>query len=230
MKRVLTLTLAGGLFTLAGAVDSDPSNAVGFFSRSSAASSYTAFSASPMGLLVNEPALNVIGGQGANGDKILKWAGFWQSYNWTPDFSWGGLTLNYNGTYLYFNGHGVAGSLVVAGQVIPEGTTVTLATFIAGYSAFGNPLPMDIDLDDDDLTLDDDGFDNGDTILNWNNFWQSFVFNGTTYGVDLIGGRSYIFKVATPFNWVYTIPLPPPLAGSSTIQQATRIEKSHPLR
>lgn len=229
MKKILTLTLTGVLAAAALAVESDPSNTVGFISRSVNPAQYAAFSACPMGLGVNVPASGVIGGQGANGDKVLKWNGFWQTYAWTPDNTWGGLQLNYNGTYLYYNGHGVAGTLVVAGDVIPEGTALTMATFAAGFGAFGNPLPMDIALDTDDLTLNVDGFNANDAILNWNGFWQTFVFNGTTYGTDLLAGKSYIFKVAAPFTWDYTIPAGALAAEEPTVR-TVKAQKSNDLR
>jgi hypothetical protein len=205
MKKLLTIAFTGVLAVAALAVESDPSNTVGFISRSIAPGTYAAFSACPMGLGTAVPAADIIGGQGASGDRILKWNNFWQQFSWTPDATWGGLTLDYNGTYLYYNGHGVNTTLVVAGDVIPEGTDVTMASFGAGFNAFGNPLPMDIALDSDDLTLAADGFAVDDVILNWNGFWQQFVYNGATYGLDLLAGKSFIFKVATPFVWDYTV-------------------------
>jgi len=226
MKKILTLTLTGVLAAAALAVESAPSNTVGFISRSVNASSYGAFSACPMGVGTNVPALNVIGGQGASGDKVLKWNGFWQQYAWTADNTWGGLTLNYNGTYLYYNGHGVAGTLVVAGDVIPEGTAVTMGTFTAGFNAFGNPLPMDIALDTNDLGLNVQGFNANDVVLNWNGFWQQFVFNGTTYGTSLTAGKSYIFKIAAPFTWSYTIPAGALAGEQGPATQSVKVQKA----
>lgn len=208
MKKLLTLALTGVLAAAALAVESEPSNTVGFISRNVNPNTYTSFSACPMGLGTAVPALNVIGGQGATGDKVLKFTNAWSTYNWTADNTWGGLTLDYNGTYLYRRGAGVAGTLVVAGDVIPEGTTVTMATFTgaAGYKPFGNPLPLNVDLDTDDLDLDADGFNSGDKILDWTGAWTTYTYNGTTYGVDLMAGKSYIFRIAAPFTWEYTIP------------------------
>jgi len=223
MKKLLTIAFTGVLAVAALAVESDPSNTVGFISRSCAPSSYAAFSACPMGLGTAVPATGVIGGQGASGDKVLKWAGFWSSFSWTADNTWGGLTLDYNGTYLYYNGHGVNATLVVAGDVIPEGTNVTMATFSTiGFNAFGNPLPMDIDLDTDDLTLSADGFAAGDKILDWVGFWSSYTYNGTTYGLDLLAGKSYMFNIASgAFTWDYTIPMPAAVTATSvpTVQK-----------
>lgn len=231
MKKLLTLALTGVLAAAALAVESDPSNTVGFISRSAAPNTYVAFSACPMGLGVAVPALNVIGGQGITGDKILKFTNAWSTYGWTADNTWGGLTLDYNGTYLYRKAT-VAGTLVVAGDVIPEGTAVTMATFSAGagYKPFGNPLPMDIDLDTDDLTLDADGFNAGDKILDWTGAWTTYTYNGTTYGVDLLAGKSYIFRIATGgWSWTYTIP-GGALAAEHDDVQPVKVQKAVELR
>lgn len=209
MKKLLTIAFTGVLAVAALAVESDPSNTVGFISRSCANNAYVAFSACPMGLGTAVPASGVIGGQGASGDKILKWSGSWSTYAWTADNTWGGLTLDYNGTYLYRNGHGVTGTLVVAGDVIPEGTNVTMKNFGTGFQGFGNPLPMDIALDTDDLTLAADGFAAGDKILNWSGSWSTYTYNGTTYGLSLLAGKSYIFRVANAFVWDYTVAAAP---------------------
>jgi hypothetical protein len=206
MKKVLTIALTGVLAAAALAVESDPSNTVGFISHATTPNVYTAFSACPMGLGAGVAAADVIGGQGASGDKILRFTTAYSSFLWTADGTWGGLTLDYNGTYMYRNGHGVAGTLVIAGDVIAEGTTVTMADFGVGFKGFGNPLPMDVDLDTDDLTLAADGFASGDKILDWNGAgWASYTYNGTSYGVDLTAGKSYVFKTAAPFTWDYTV-------------------------
>ena len=208
MKKLLTLALTGVLAAAALAVESEPSNTVGFISRSTTAGSYTAFSACPKGLGIDMPAVSVLGTQGFNGDQILAYDGGWLTYSYTPDNSWGGLTMDYNGMYIYRNNHGAAATLVVAGDVIPEGTNVTLATFPGAntYVGFGNPLPMDVDLDTNDLTLDADGFATGDIVLEYNGGWLTYVYNGATYGYDLTAGRSYVMRTGVAFTWDYTIP------------------------
>jgi len=208
---------AVGLAALAAlAVDSDPSNCVGFIARSVPAGQTVAFSACPLETDVGVPAAQALGPAGASGDAILVWQGFWASYAWTADGHWGGLLLDYNGTYLYRNGHGAATSLVVAGRVIPDGATVVLADFGSGYQAFGNPLPMDIDLDEDDLTLPLDGFSLGDKILDWVGFWSSYTFYGSTYGVDLLAGKAYIFWIQNPFVWEIEVHYGPAAPAAAT--------------
>jgi hypothetical protein len=110
--------------------------------------------------------------------------------------------------YIYRNNHGAASTLVVAGDVIPEGTTVTLATFPGAnaYKGFGNPLPMNVDLDTNDLTLNADGFNALDVVLEYNSGWFTYAFNGSTYGFDLTAGRSYVMRTQGAFTWDYTIP------------------------
>jgi hypothetical protein len=208
MKKLLTLALTGILAAAALAVESEPSNTVGFISRSTTAGSYTTFSACPKGLGIDMPAFDVLGTQGFTGDQILTYQAGWVTYSYTPDNTWGGLTLDYNGMYIYRNNHGAAATLVVAGDVIPEGTAVTLATFpgAGAYVGFGNPLPMDIDLDANDLSLNADGFDTGDVVLEYNAGWLTYTFNGATYGYDMAAGRSYVMRAATAFTWDYTIP------------------------
>ncbi|MFA7331127.1 MAG: hypothetical protein WC326_08645 [Candidatus Delongbacteria bacterium] len=207
MKKLLTLALTGVLAAAALAVESEPSNTVGFISRSTTAGSYTAFSACPKGLGVDMPAVSVLGTQGFNGDQILAYDGGWLTYSYTPDNTWGGLTLDYNGMYIYRNNHGAAATLVVAGDVIPEGTNVTLATFPGAntYVGFGNPLPMDVDLDTNDLTLVADGFNTGDIVLEYNGGWLTYVYSGS-FGYDLTAGRSYVMRTGAAFTWDYTIP------------------------
>jgi hypothetical protein len=207
MKKVLTLALTGVLAAAALAVESAPSNTVGFISRSVAQGAYASFSACPMGMATGVPAQTALGNQGQLGDQILAFVGFWSTYSWTNDFTWGGLTLDYNGAYIYKNGHTGAGTLVVAGDVIPAGTAVTLATFAGGnsYKGVGNPLPMDVDLDSNDLTLHADGFATNDAILDWTGFWATYVYSGT-YNVDFLAGKSYILRTGAAFTWDYTIP------------------------
>jgi hypothetical protein len=208
MKKLLTLALTGVLAAAALAVESAPSNTVGFISRSTTAGSYTAFSACPKGLGTGMPAADVLGAQGFTGDQILSYNGGWFTYSYTPDNTWGGLTMDYNGMYIYRNNHGAASTLVVAGDVIPEGTTVTLATFPGAntYVGFGNPLPMNVDLDTNDLTLNADGFNALDVVLEYNAGWFTYAFNGSTYGFDLTAGRSYVMRTGGAFTWDYTIP------------------------
>ena len=230
MKKVLTLALTGVLAAAALAVESAPSNTVGFISRSVANGAYAAFSACPMGLGTAVPAQTALGNQGQLGDQILAFVGFWSTYNWSPDFTWGGLTFDYNGMYLYKNGHGAAGTLVVAGDVVPEGTTVALATFAGGnsYKGVGNPLPMDVDMDTNDLTLAADGFALNDSILDWVGFWSTFVYNGT-YGVDFMAGKSYIMRTAGAFSWSYDIPVAA-LASAPVVTKTVKAAQAVELR
>jgi hypothetical protein len=211
MKKVLTLALTGVLAAAALAVESAPSNTVGFISRSIPANAYSSFSACPMGTATGVPALTALGQQGGANDRILVFTGFWASYDWSADWTWGGtLTFDYNGAYMYKNGSTTQPrTLVVAGDVIPAGSTVTIATFPGGgaYQGVGNPLPMDVDLDTNDLTLDADGFNTNDIILDWTGFWASYQYGGTgVYGVDFMAGKSYILKTAGAFTWDYAIP------------------------
>lgn len=207
MKKILTLTLTGVLAAAALAVESAPSNTVGFISRSVNNNTYASFSACPMGLATGVPASSVIGGQGASGDRVLKFVTAWATAPWTATGTWSGLVMDYNGFYLYNNRHGVAGTLVIAGDVIPEGTAVTMGTFTTGLRGWGNPLPMDIVLDTNDLELNADGLNSGDKIMSWNNGWSTMTFNGTSYGgLTLAAGKAFLFKTLAPFTWDYTVP------------------------
>lgn len=208
MKKLLALALTGVLAAAALAVESEPSNTVGFISRAVTSGAYAAFSACPMGLGTDVPASTVLGGQGANGDRIIRFAGAWNTAPWTPDGTWSGLTLDYNGWYMYRNGHGADGTLVVAGDVIPEGTSFLMKSFVAGYTGFGNPLPMVIDLDTDDLGLDAAGFEYGDKIYRFAGSWNTMTYtpeNGY-FGLVMEPGGAYLFRTANAFDWNYTVP------------------------
>jgi len=183
MKKLLTLALTGVLAAAALAVESEPSNTVGFISRTVNPNTYTSFSACPMGLGTAVPALNVIGGQGATGDKVLKFTNAWS-------------------------------------------TTMATFTGAAGFKPFGNPLPLNIDLDTDDLTLDADGFNSGDKILDWTGAWTTYTYNGTTYGVDLMAGKSYIFRIAAPFTWEYTIPTGAVASEGPVVRKAAKSQSA----
>ncbi len=205
MKKALVLTLTGICAVAAFATESDPSNTVGFINQT-VTTGFSTFSACPIGTSVGAPASNYIAGQGTAGDRIYKRAGSaWVNYNWSP--TWTGLTFDYNSAYLYKNNSGSGQSLVVAGDVIAEGTALTMATFVTGFNGFGNPLPLNIDLDGDDLTLDADGFNSGDRIYSHNGTaWVAFNFNGSTYGLDLLAGESYLVKInGAGFTWDYTV-------------------------
>jgi hypothetical protein len=85
---------------------------------------------------------------------------------------------------------------------------------------------MNIDLDTNDLTLDADGFNANDKILDWNNSWTTYTYNGTTYGVDLMAGKSYIFRIATAFTWSYTIPAGALAAEQGSDVQTVKVQKA----
>lgn len=208
MKKLLTLALTGVLAAAALAVESEPSNTVGFISRTTAVG-YTGFSVCPAGLAVNTPAADILGAQGFVGDQILELAGGgWSAYAYTPDNAWSGLLLNYNGMYVFRNNHGASSTLVVAGDVIPEGTSVVVSEVPGSnqYGGFGNPLPMDVDLDTNDLSVVADGLVNGDLFLEFiGGGWSTYTYNGS-FGFDLTAGQSYIIRAANAFTWDYTIP------------------------
>jgi hypothetical protein len=105
-----------------------------------------------------------------------------------------------------------------------------MKNFGTGYQGFGNPLPMDIDLDGDDLTLAADGFASGDKILNWSGSWSTYTYNGTTYGLDLLAGKSYIFRVASAFTWDYTVAAAPAAAIEVPTVQKVRANNAAALR
>lgn len=201
MKKVLTIALTGVLAAAALAVESDPSNTVGFISQT-LGSGFSTFSACPIGNTTGAAAGDYIGGQGLPGDVIYKWEAAWFPYNHDP--SWTGLSFDYNAGYLYKNNSGSAQTLVVAGDVIAEGTALTMGTFPGGFFGWGNPLPMDIALDTDDLGL----YANltvGDKIYNWEAAWFPYTFDGSTTGLTMPAGESLLFKTAAGFTWNYTV-------------------------
>jgi len=205
MKKLMTLALTGVLAVAAFAVESDPSNTVGFINQV-LASGYSTFSACPIGTTVGGAASDYIAGQGTDGDRIFERSGAaWVSYVWSAD--WTGVPFTYNTCYLYKNNAGAAQNLVVAGDVVAEGTDLGMGDFAAGvFNGFGNPLPLDIDLDADDLTLAEDGFAAGDRIYAMNNgAWVNFTYDGTTYGTDLMAGEAYLVKTAGDVDWDYTV-------------------------
>jgi hypothetical protein len=219
MKKVLSIGLVGMISVAALAIESDPSNTVGFISHNltAAGAAFTSFSSTPMGSASGVLATDIIGGQGANGDYILKWIGYWQTKNWDVSGTWSGLTMDYNAFYLYYNSTGSDQTLVVAGDVIPEGTPVVFADLAVGYTGFGNPLPMDIDMATDQagLELGADGFVSGDFILRWAGYWATHTYNGATYSpaLTLTAGNSYLLNAANAFTWDYTVgTAPAPLA------------------
>lgn len=205
MKKALVLALTGICAVAAFATESDPSNTVGFINQTVNAG-YSTFSACPIGVGVSVPASSYIAGQGSVGDIIYERPGAsWVAYAWSP--TWAGLNFTYNNAYLYRNNSGSAQSLVIAGDVIAEGTALTMRNFNTGFNGFGNPLPMNIDLDTDDMSLDADGFNSGDIIYAHNGAsWVAFTYNGALYGLDLMAGESYLFKVnGAAFTWDTTV-------------------------
>ena len=148
MKKILAVALTSVFAVAAFAIESDPSNTVGFISQTLEAG-FSTFAPCPIGAGPSVNALDYISGQGSAGDKIYKWEnGGWSQY---PYSNWSTLTFEPGVACLYNNTSGSNQSLVIAGDVIPEGTTVAMGTIPAGIAAWGNPLPMDIDLDTDDL-------------------------------------------------------------------------------
>jgi hypothetical protein len=231
MKKLLTIALTGVLAASVFAVESDPSNTVGFINQV-LPTGFSTFSFCPVGLANPEAAGDYIAGQGTAGDIIYSRDGAaWVAYAWSA--GWAGLNAVYNKAYLYKNNSGSAQSLVVAGDVIPEGTNVTMATFsAANYNGFGNPLPMNIDLDTDDLSLDADGFQAGDRIYEMvGGAWVNYNYNGTTYGVDLMAGEAYLFYTASAFTWDYTIPTPPAVAVAPVqVRKVASVNNAEALR
>lgn len=215
MKKVLTIALTGVLAAAALAVESDPSNTVGFISQT-VPSGFSVFSACPIGDVVGVDAGDYIGGQGLPGDIIYKWQGTWFPYN--HDANWTGLTFDYNAGFLYRNNSGNSQTLVVAGDVIPEGTTLTMGVFPGGFHAWGNPLPLDIDLDTDDLGLYANLAD-GDIIYNWQGTWFPFTYTGGTSGLTMNAGESFLFNTAAGFSWDYTI------GGGALATSPVRVQK-----
>jgi hypothetical protein len=209
MKKLLTIGFTGILAVAALAVESDPSNTVGFISQT-LGTGFSTFSACPIGLAADAPAADYIAGQGIPGDVIYKHNGTaWSGYAWTAD--WTGLTFDYNSAFLFKNNSGAAESLVIAGDVIPVGTDLAMGTFASGtYAAWGNPLPMDIDLDVDDCTLAADGFASGDKIFKHNGTaWSGYMYNGTTYGgLVLDAGETFLVKIDgahADVSWDYLV-------------------------
>lgn len=186
--------------------ESDPSNTVGFINQT-VTTGFSTFSACPIGTSVGAPASNYIAGQGTAGDRIYKRAGSaWVNYNWSP--TWTGLTFDYNSAYLYKNNSGSGQSLVVAGDVIAEGTALTMATFVTGFNGFGNPLPLNIDLDGDDLTLDANSLRTPATVSTRTTEplgWPSTSTAAPTVWTCL-AGKSYLVKInGAGFTWDYTV-------------------------
>ncbi len=206
MKKLLAIALIGVLAAAALAVESDPSNTVGFVSQT-VPDGNSAFGICPQGLEVDKSVGLILGGQGTDGDKIYEMvAGAWVTWTKTAG-SWGALLMSYNEGFLYNNDTGADQSLVVAGDVVAEGTVVDMGDFPAGQNVmWGNPLPIDIDLDTDDLGL---GFQNGDKIYDMaGGAWVTWTYDGFTYGLDLLIGEGYLFKVdaANPaIDWNYTV-------------------------
>jgi hypothetical protein len=216
MKKVLTIALTGVLAAAALAVESDPSNTVGFISQTLPAG-YSTFSACPVGQAAGAAAGDFIGGQGLPGDVIYKWQGYWAPYNHTA--AWTGLTFDFNAGYTYANNSGSAQTLVIAGDVIAEGTAINMATSTGGYFAWGNPLPMDLALDTDDLGLYAQIAAN-DKIYNWQGFWAPFTFDGTQTGLTIAAGESVLFSTAAGFTWDYTV------GGAAVATAPARVQKT----
>jgi hypothetical protein len=215
MKKVLTIALTGILATAALAIESDPSNTVGFISQT-LPTGFSAFSACPIGDVTGATGGDYIGGQGLPGDIIYKWQGFWAPYNHSA--AWTGLTFDYNSGYLYKNNSGSAQTLVVAGDVIAEGTALNMATSTGGFFGWGNPLPMDIDLDTDDLGLYANLTTN-DKLYNWQGFWAPYTFNGTATGLTVPAGETILFNTAAAFSWDYTV------GGGALATAPVRVQK-----
>lgn len=209
MKKALVLALTGICAVAAFATESDPSNTVGFINQT-VTTGYSTFSACPTGVSVAVPASGYIAGQGSVGDIIYERPGAaWVAYGWSP--TWAGLNFTYNNAYLYKNNSGSAQSLVIAGDVIAAGTALTMRNFVAGFNGFGNPLPLNIDLDTNDYGLNAQGFDPTDTIYSHNGAaWVAFTMGiSEVYGLDLLAGESYLFKINTgAFTWTATVGAP----------------------
>ena len=223
MKKILAVALTGVFAVAAFAIESDPSNTVGFISQT-LDMGFSPFSPCPVGVGPVVDASDYIAGQGTTGDVIYKWElGGWFPYN--HNATWAGLTFDAGIGYLYANNSGAAQSLVIAGDVIPEGTTVAMGTLPAGtFQGWGNPLPMDIDLDTDDLGL---GLVANDVIYNWEfGGWFPYTHDGTTYALDLMAGESYLFLSQNEIVWEYTIGAAPvavaPLQVKKISQTKTR--------
>ena len=205
MKKALVLALTGICAVAAFATESDPSNTVGFINQTTPVGT-SAFSACPIGTGVALPASGFIAGQGTAGDKIYKRVGAaWVSFNWSPN--WTGLTFDYNSAYLYQNNSGSAQSLVVAGPVVAEGTNLTMGTFGMGLNGWGNPLPLNIDLDGDDMDLVASGFASGDRIYNRSGAaWVGYTYNGAVFGLDLMAGEAYLVQInSAPMVWNHIV-------------------------
>lgn len=224
MKKALVLTLTGILAVAAFATESDPSNTVGFINQT-VGTGFSTFAACPVGTAAGVAAGDYIGGQGTAGDVIYERSGAaWVAYAWSA--AWTGLTFTYNNAYLYRNNSGSAQSLVIAGDVIAEGTNLTMRNFTTGFNGFGNPLPMNVDLDTDDLTLAADGFSAGDIIYAHNGTaWVAFTYNGTTYGLDLLAGESYLVKInSAAFTWDYTVGAAPAAVQAPATRKVSKTQ------
>ena len=232
MKKALVLALTGICAVAAFATESDPSNTVGFINQT-LTTNYSTFSACPTGVSVAVPASSYIAGQGSVGDIIYERPGAaWVAYGWSP--TWAGLTFTYNNAYLYKNNSGSAQSLVIAGPVIEEGTALTMRNFVAGFNGFGNPLPVNIDLDGaapDDYGLNEQGFDPTDIIYSHNGAaWVAFTMGvDQMYGLDLLAGESYLFKINTgAFTWTADWG-PAPATASAVEAPAPKVAKSQSI-
>jgi hypothetical protein len=224
MKKALVLALTGVCVVVAFATESDPSNTVGFINQT-VTTGYSTFSACPTGISVAVPASGYIAGQGSVGDIIYERPGAaWVAYAWSP--TWAGLNFTYNNAYLYRNNSGSAQSLVIAGNVIAEGTNLVMRNFVTGFNGFGNPLPLNIDLDTDDLGLDADGFNSGDIIYAHNGAaWVAFTYNGATYGVDFLAGESYLVKVnGAAFTYDVTVGAAPAAVTAPGVQKVSKAQ------
>ncbi len=218
MKKVLTLALTGVLACTAFAQST--SNTVGFINQT-LPTGFSTFSATPTGLSNGEAAGDYIAGQGTPGDVIYEFSGgAWVAYAYSA--AWTGLTFTYNSTYLYRNNSGAAQNLVIAGAVVEEGTDVTMGDFTVGFNGYGHALPIDVDLDSDDLTLAADGFASGDVLYdNSGGAWVAYTYNGATYGLDLLAGEGYLVKVnSAPFTWDYTVGSAPAAVVPATRKSA----------
>ena len=220
MKKVLILCLTGALACTAFA-DSSISNTVGFINQT-VTPGFSTFSATPIGTGVDVPAGDYIAGQGTPGDIVYAREGAaWVGY--AHSATWAGLNFTYNRAYLYRNNSGSSQNLVIAGDVVEEGTDLAMGSFVLGFNGYGHAIPMDVDLDSNDLTLAADGFSNGDVLYEHNgSAWVAYTYDGSTYGLDLLAGESYLVKVnSAAFDWDYTVGTTP----AAVVPQARKSAK-----
>ena len=219
MKKALVLALTGVCVVVAFATESDPSNTVGFINQTVPVG-YSTFSACPIGAGVGVSAATYLAGQGSPTDKIFEYTpGGWVPYDYA--FWASSLNFNYNSHYVYQNLAGFPQSLVIAGDVIAEGTPLLMGNFVPGFNGYGHPLPMNNNLNVDDLDLIASGYGTaGDAIYEMSSgSWVPYVF---PFLPTLNAGESYIVKSGSTFTWNYTVGATPVAVETPSVRKTAK--------